>query len=199
MMDIGIASLLVKNPNWEKAQSKHPATICSAKWKFPPKSEDTLHYSRNGDGQAVHVVLTKDSTEEDPVVRITGLSYSGEFDFTCHINDIDPRNASYAEMCALVSWQDKIHPINSFHDIGLVLPTPLGMEIGNVLQRQNFVSRSSSYLASGKFGPSIADQTKELLSLYDQVIQSNHPDDIQAYCAYRRAADDALMELLNLV
>lgn len=199
MIDIGISSQLIKSPTWKTAQLDHSKPISSSKWKFPPKSEDTLHYSRNGDGQAVHVVLTKDSTEEDPVVRITGLSYSGEFDFTCHINDIDPRNASYAEMCALVSWQNKIHPISSFRDIGLVLPTPLGMEIGNVLQRQNFVSRSSSYLASGKFGPSIADQTKELLSLYDQVIQSNHPDDIQAYCAYRRAADDALMELLNLV
>ena len=44
-----------------------------------------------------------------------------------------------------------------------------------------------------------ADQTKNLLALYDQVIQSNQPDDIQAYCAYRRAADDALMELLELV
>lgn len=199
MMDIGIASLLVKNPNWGRTQPNHRNIVYTTNRVDPTPTPDMLFYEGMGDGQDVHVLLMEGSTEEDPVVRIKGHSYNGEFDFTCHINDIDPRNASYAEMCALVSWQNKIHPINSFRDIGLVLPTPLGMEIGNVLQRQNFVSRSSSYLASGKFGPSIADQTKELLSLYDQVIQSNHPDDIQAYCAYRRAADDALMELLNLV
>lgn len=198
-MDIGIASLLVKNPNWGRTQPNHRNIVYTTNRVDPTPTPDMLFYEGMGDGQDVHVLLMEGSTEEDPVVRIKGHSYNGEFDFTCHINDIDPRNASYAEMCALVSWQNKIHPINSFRDIGLVLPTPLGMEIGNVLQRQNFVSRSSSYLASGKFGPSIADQTKELLSLYDQVIQSNHPDDIQAYCAYRRAADDALMELLNLV
>lgn len=196
-MDIGIASLLVKNPNWGRTQPNHRHITCSTNRVSPTITPDMLFYEGIGNGQDVHVLLMEGSTEEDPVVRIKGHSYSGEFDFTCHINDIDPRNASYAEICALFGWQRKLD--SSGFDDKLMFPTPLGMEIGNVLQRQNFVSRSSSYLASGKFGPSIADQTKELLSLYDQVIQSNHPDDVQAYCAYRRAADDALMELLNLV
>lgn len=197
MMDIGISSQLIAGSTWGRTQPNHRHITCSTNRVSPTITPDMLFYEGIGNGQDVHVLLMEGSTEEDPVVRIKGHSYSGEFDFTCHINDIDPRNASYAEICALFGWQRKLDP--SGFDDKLMFPTPLGMEIGNVLQRQNFVSRSSSYLASGKFGPSIADQTKELLSLYDQVIQSNHPDDVQAYCAYRRAADDALMELLNLV
>lgn len=201
MMDIGIASQLVRSPRWEKTQTNHRHTTCSTNWIHPTFTEDMLFYEGIGDGQDaqdVHVLLMEGSTEEDPIVRIKGHSYSGEFDFTCHVKDIDPRSASYAEMCALFGWQRKINP-REYGD--LVYPTPLGMEIGNVLQRQNFVSRSSSYLASKKFGPSIAEQTKELLALYDQVIQSSRfpEDDMRTYSAYRRAADEALMELLNLV
>lgn len=200
MMDIGISSQLIKSSGWKAPQANHIEPISSPEWRIPPATDNMLYYGSRVDGQnvqKVHVLLVEGSTEEDPVVRIKGHSYNGEFDFTCHVKDIDPRNASYAEMCALFGWQRKLDP--SGFDDKLMFPTPLGMEVGNVLQRQDFVSRSSSYLASGKFSPSIADQTKNLLALYDQVIQSNQPDDIQAYCAYRRAADDALMELLDLV
>jgi len=101
-------------------------------------------------------------------------------------------------MCALAGWQNRIHPVAGE---GLLLPTPLGMEVGNVMQRQNFVDMSSRYLASGKFSPSIADQTKNLLSLYHQLIPSDGfpEDDMRAYSAYRRAADDVMKELLELV
>ncbi len=197
MMNIGIASQLAAPSNWGRTQPNHRNMTFPINRVSPTTTPDMLFYEGMGDGQDVHVLLVEGSTEEDPVVRIKGHSYNGEFDFTCHVKDIDPRNASYAEMCALFGWQRKLDP--SGFDDKLMFPTPLGMEVGNVLQRQDFVSRSSSYLASGKFSPSIADQTKNLLALYDQVIQSNQPDDIQAYCAYRRAADDALMELLELV
>ena len=196
-MDIGITSQLAAPSNWGRTQPNHRNMTFPINRVNPNTTPDMLFYEGMGDGQDVHVLLMEGSTEEDPVVRIKGHSYNGEFDFTCHVKDIDPRNASYAEMCALFGWQRKLDP--SGFDDKLMFPTPLGMEVGNVLQRQDFVSRSSSYLASGKFSPSIADQTKNLLALYDQVIQSNQPDDIQAYCAYRRAADDALMELLELV
>ena len=197
MMDIGITSQLAAPSNWGRTQPNHRNMTFPINRVNPTTTPDMLFYEVMVDGQDVHLLLMEVSTEEDHVVRIKGHSYNGEFDFTCHVKDIDPRNASYAEMCALFGWQRKLDP--SGFDDKLMFPTPLGMEVGNVLQRQDFVSRSSSYLASGKFSPSIADQTKNLLALYDQVIQSNQPDDIQAYCAYRRAADDALMELLELV
>ena len=49
-------------------------------------------------GQSYTVEYTPDSTDEDPIVRISGTANSGEFDFTCHIRDIDPSNASYVEV-----------------------------------------------------------------------------------------------------
>ena len=50
--------------------------------------------------QTYEAEFTAGSTDEDPVVRIRGTASSGEFDFTCHIRDIDPRSASYAELAA---------------------------------------------------------------------------------------------------
>lgn len=165
---------------------------------IPMWSEDTVYYGMDGNNQDVHVTLTEDSTEDDPIVRIKGHSASGEFDFTRHIKDIDPSNASYAEMCALIGWEERINPSGKK---GLLQPTPLGMNVGNVTQKQNFVGLSSQYLASGKFSQSIADQTKELLELYRRLMESNHPapDDFQMYASCRRANDLALARMIKTV
>lgn len=48
--------------------------------------------------------FTADSTDEDPVVRIRDTASNGAFDYACHIRDIDPSNASYAELAALNRW-----------------------------------------------------------------------------------------------
>ncbi len=163
---------------------------------IPMWTEDTVYYSMDGNNQDVHVTLTEGSTEDDPIVRIKGHSASGEFDFTRHIKDIDPSNASYAEMCALIGWEERINPSGKK---GLLMPTPLGMDIGNVTQKQNFINLSSQHLASGKFGQSIADQTKELLELYQRLMESNHPtsDDFHMCTSYRRANDLALAGLIK--
>ena len=165
---------------------------------IPMWSEDTVYYGMDGNNQDVHVTLAEDSTEDDPIVRIKGHSASGEFDFTRHIKDIDPSNASYAEMCALIGWEERINPSGKK---GLLMPTPLGMDVGNVTQKQNFVNLSSRYLASGKFSPSIADQTKELLELYRRLMESNHPapDDFQMYASCRLANDLALARMIKTV
>ena len=107
-------------------------------------------------------------------------------------------NASYAEMCALIGWEKRINPSGQK---GLLMPTPLGMDVGNVTQKQNFVNLSSQYLASEKFSQSIADQTKELLELYQKLIESNHSasDDLQMYASCRRANDLALAGLIKTV
>lgn len=163
---------------------------------IPMWTEDTVYYGMDGNNQDVHVTLAEGSTEDDPIVRIKGHSAGGEFDFTRHIKDIDPSNASYAEICALIGWEERINPSGKR---GLLMPTPLGMDVGNVTQKQNFVGLSSRYLASGKFSQSIADQTKELLELYQRLIESNHSasDDLQMYASCRRANDLTLAGLIK--
>lgn len=163
---------------------------------IPMWTEDTVYYGMDGSNQDIHVTLAEGSTEDDPIVRIKGHSASGAFDFTRRIRDIDPSSASYAEMCALIAWEERVNPSGKK---GLLLPAPLGMDVGNVTQKQDFVSLSSQYLAAGKFGPSIASQTKELLELYQRLIESNHPasDDLQMYASCRRAGDLALAELIK--
>lgn len=165
---------------------------------IPMWTEDTVYYGMDGNNQDVHVTLAEGSTEDDPIVRIKGHSASGEFDFIRHIKDIDPSNASYAEMCALIGWEERINPSGKK---GLLMPTPLEMDVGNVTQKQNFVNLSSQYLASEKFSQSIADQTKELLELYQKLIESNHSasDDLQMYASCRRANDLALAGLIKTV
>lgn len=162
---------------------------------IPMWSEDTIYYGMDGNNQDVHVTLTEDSTEDDPIVRIKGHSVSGEFDFTRHIKDIDPSNASYAEMCALIGWEERINPSGKK---GLLMPTPLGMDVGNVTRKQNFLNLSSRYLASGMFGPTIADQTEKLLELYQKLMLSkdSSANDIQTYIACRQVNDISLISSL---
>lgn len=58
--------------------------------------------SVGGIGGTVNVVYHKDSTPEDPMVIAWGTDALGkEYEETIHINDIDVRNASPAEMIAL--------------------------------------------------------------------------------------------------
>lgn len=163
---------------------------------IPMWTENTVYYGMDGSNQDIHVTLVEDSTDDDPIVRIKGHSASGEFDFTRHIKDIDPSNASYAEMCALIGWEERINPSGKK---GLLMPTPLGMDVGNVTQKQNFVNLSSQYLASGMFGPTIADQTEELLELYQKLMQLNRSaaNDLQIYTAYRRVNDLVLSGVIQ--
>ena len=51
--------------------------------------------------QEVYAEYTADSTPEEPIVRVTGVSDSGPYDVTCRVNSIDPSNASYVELAAL--------------------------------------------------------------------------------------------------
>lgn len=176
--------------------SENHRVIVGPECTIPMWTKDTIYYGMDGNNQDVHVTLAEGSTEDDPIVRIKGHSASGEFDFTRHIKDIDPSNASYAEMCALIGWQERINPSGKK---GLLMPTPLGMDVGNITQKQNFVGLSSQYLASGKFSQSIADQTKELLKLYQRLMEANHqsPNDFQMYASCRRVNDLALAGLIK--
>ena len=65
------------------------------------------HAGQNHTMQTIYAEYTADSTPEDPIVRVTGASDSGPYDFTCRIKDIDPSNASYAELAALFGYLQK--------------------------------------------------------------------------------------------
>lgn len=183
------------NSSFTYQLSENHRVIVGPGCTIPMWSEDTVYYGMDGSNQDVHVTLTEDSTEDDPIVRIKGHSASGEFDFTRHIKDIDPSNASYAEMCALIGWEERINPSGKK---GLLMPTPLGMDVGNVTRKQNFVNLSSRYLASEMFGPTIADQTEKLLELYQKLMLSkdSSANDIQTYIACRQVNDISLISSL---
>ena len=124
-----------------------------------------------GGGQTVYAEYTEDSTPEDPIVRILGRASSGEYEFICHINDIDPTQASYAEMCALFGHLQKTGQFTrgpgSMHTNVL----PYGINIGNVTQRQDFMSRITEMTTSQMFDQSNRDEAKLLLKLYQDFIQ----------------------------
>lgn len=193
----------VKIPRQGAEPPDHVTIVRHSKLPFPRMTEDTLYAAVLGEAavedgeQSVHVQLMKNSTEEDPVARITVQAYGKEYDFTRHIKDIDPRNASYAEMAALVAWE---HKANNEPYLGAEI-APLGMWIGNVMQRQNFVDRCSGYIRSGKFGPNITSQAKDLLALYQQVVRDGNfsDDDVEDSAVYRKAVEEALQELMDAV
>lgn len=123
-------------------------------------------------GQSYTAGYTPDSTDEDPIVRIHGTASGGDFDFTCHIRDIDPSNASYAELCALYTYLCRTGAYQpNPKNISGALPT--GMECGDISRKQDFVQDLEDFIASAsqsgvypKFGPNIYAHARELLNVY---------------------------------
>lgn len=225
----GFTPLTAKSPQQKVAEA---AQFQSGKVvKFPNVTENTLYAQTVGDDQSVHIQMTENTTEENPVLWITVRYYDKEYDFTRNVNDIDPRNASYAEMCALASWENKIGNLPLFKG-KLLLVAPLGMDIKDVMQKQNFVDRCGKHLASVRYDPGSSTAYKDLLALYQKIAADGNfsddetktsaasrkamdqalrelmdaleerdfpGDDMAAYSAYRKLADDALMDLLKLV
>ena len=58
-----------------------------------------------GRKQSIRVEYTADSTPEDPIVRIYGTSYYGEYSYVRRLRDIDLTDASYTEMYALLAHE----------------------------------------------------------------------------------------------
>lgn len=118
---------------------------------------------RNNTAQEIYAEYTADSTPDDPVVRVTGTSDSGPYDFTCHVNDIDPSNASYAEMAALYGHLVKTGAYQSALGGG-VLPT--GLETGDITAKRDYLSAIDSHQYDQRFGGVCSAQAAELLTLY---------------------------------
>ena len=127
------------------------------------------------DVQTYEAEFTAGSTDEDPVVRIRGTANSGEFDFTCPIRDIDPQNASYAELAALNRWlcRTGAYQTKFPSQAGSVLPC--GMDCGDISKKRDFTGGIQNFIASAfnsshypKYGPDIYAHARELLEVYQE-------------------------------
>ena len=137
------------------------------------RTEKSVYSGGIGEGnQTVYAEYTEDSTEEDPIVRILGKSSSGEYEFIRHINDIDPAQASYAEMCALFGHLQKTGQFTRGPGSMHINVLPYGFSIGNVTRRQDFMSKINTMTASQMFDQSNRDEAKLLLKLYQDFIQA---------------------------
>lgn len=146
-------------------------------------------------GQSYTAEYTPDSTDEDPIVRVSGRASGGDFNFTCHIRDIDPSNASYVELRALYAYLCRTgeYQPSSKNMSGAL---PVGMEVGDISRKQNYIKHLENFTASAfqsgvypKFGLNTYAHARELLDLYRNldVSGSEHP----AAQIYARARDDS--------
>lgn len=133
-------------------------------------------------GQSYTAEYTTDSTDEDPIVRISGTASNGDFDFTCHIRDIDPSNASYVELRALYSYLCRTGEYQpDSKNMSGALPT--GMVCGDISQKQDYIKSLENFIASAsqsgvypKFGPSIYVHARELLDVYRNIADAIKPN-----------------------
>lgn len=130
-----------------------------------------IYSGGDGVGQNAYVEYTEDSTVDDPIVRISGHSLSGDYDRIVHINDIDPRNATYPELCALLGHQQKIGNYRPEH--GLILAVPCDVDKGDYSQRQNFMQKiSSSVQHNQQYGNlSMAFSGEQLIAIYQKFME----------------------------
>lgn len=135
------------------------------------RRENTI-YSGGPGYQTVYAEYTADSTAEDPIVRIRGQANSGEFDFICHINDIDPEQASYVEMCALWGHLQKTGAIQFQSGSGDRPVIPYGVDTGDVMRRQNYMSKINEMTTSQTFDQANQIRAKDLLDVYQNFIDA---------------------------
>ena len=136
--------------------------------------EQCIYSSTAADGQSVHVMYEENSTPEDPVVRIFGNSQSGAYEEIVHINEIDPSNATYPELCALLAHKNRTGEYTS-GEKRLLDPVPFGMDRGNYSERGNFVQKIREYSSgnqqSGGYWVSTTGDGESLLDFYNQYME----------------------------
>lgn len=134
--------------------------------------EQCIYSSTAADGQSVHVMYEENSTPEDPVVRIFGNSQSGAYEEIVHINEIDPSNATYPELCALLAHKNRTGEYTS-GEKRLLDPVPFGMDRGNYSARGNFVQKIREYSSGNQQngGYWVSTTGKGLLDFYNQYME----------------------------
>jgi len=144
---------------------------------IPKMGPNELYGESDCSGQSTGIEYTEDSTEEDPIVRIRGVSWSGEYDYTIHINDIDARNATYPELCALVQHQAKTE---GYQQMGrkYALALPDEMDRGDYSKRQDFTQSLRGCISKNqRYNPNVAALAKNLLSMYEN-FAAEHADKV---------------------
>lgn len=131
--------------------------------------KNCIYSGGDGSGQSAYIEYVEYSTEDAPVVRITGNSLSGEYDHIIRINDIDPSNATYPELCALMRHLQKS---GEYHPSQTALSVlPLDVERGDYSQCQNFMQKIQNCVTQNqRYNPDMAQTGMELLSLYEKII-----------------------------
>lgn len=133
-------------------------------------NENCIYSGGTGDGQNIYITYTADSRADDPIVRIRGTSSNGStFDFIKHINEINPQNASYAEMCALIGYQNDMGAYSASNQI--LSPVTPGTAIGDYLEKKNFMDILQNNAFNPSFSPSIQKKAQALQSLYTEWMQ----------------------------
>lgn len=150
------------------------AAVTAPSFHLRMPGENTVYsgscVGKNGTMQEIYAEYTVDSTPDDPIVRVSGTSDNGSFDFICHVNDIDPSNASYAEMAALYGHLVKTGAHQSTLGGG-VLPT--GLETGDITEKRDYLSAISRHQYDRHFGGVCRAQASELLALYQPYASGN--------------------------
>lgn len=128
-------------------------------------NENTV-YSGGRGNQTVYAEYTQASIPEDPIVRIKGMCGHGEYEFTRHLSDIDPRNASYAELCAL--WGHLKATGQSAIALGYpdTPVLPCGIDVDDVLTKRDYASLIEGMTTSTVFDASNQRTAQDLLDLY---------------------------------
>ena len=137
-----------------------------------PPGENCLYTGGDGRGQNTYIEYTDQSTPEDPIVRISGKSLSGPYDKTVHINDIDPRYATYPELCAVMKHLEKTGKYKSSLSTWTALP--FGVDRGDFSKRQNFAqSIQACIVKNQRYNPAMSKVGVELLTLYEKFAKAH--------------------------
>lgn len=128
-------------------------------------NENTV-YSGGRGNQTVYAEYTQASIPEDPIVRIKGVGSHGEYEFIRHLSDIDPRNVSYAELCALwghLKATGQSAAMLGYPDTPVL---PYGIDVDDVLTKRDYASLIEGMTTSTVFDPSNQRTAQDLLDLY---------------------------------
>ena len=147
-----------------------------------------------GTDQYIYAEYTEDSTTEDPIVRIYCRAKSGTYEYTCHLNDVDPENASYAELAALYGHQVRSGERAPISPLGAAVPT--GYEIGDMMSRQNFLLGLEAMLHSKTFSQadSILMDVAEYLKYYAGLVEEKKQqfEEVAEFEALMNAVDSVI-------
>ena len=161
--------LTLSSPHMTKNST--PSSKSSHSFHVYMLSKDCIYSGGGYGGQSVNVMYTIDSTAEDPIVKIFGTSMSGSYEEVVHINDIDPTNATYPELGALLAHQQRIGAYTSGAN-KLLIPTPLNVDPGDYSKRMDYISLIRDSLSNSNY-VDLTNSTQKLLDFFERYLSKN--------------------------